>query len=216
MRKISYQDFLRRKKPYFGFSPPFPTITFLFPFHCNKKLIFGDFEKCSFSSLCFVASDARRLAEVIKQALLVLCFLTLLIKWRKNMSAFIVTKLHIDLIVTVLAEKKCYSIKKVLEKYNHDFDKIGQILLDENYRSVNYRYSENDKTPKYKFAKYKGRISIGQALKALDCLDYQSCECSDYDDSEAKEIITTSQFFFLNEIKCRDLEYQKSEWCIYD
>lgn len=128
------------------------------------------------------------------------------------MSAFIVTKTHIDAIVTTISSQTCYSVKELVKNYQANFDLIGQILWNENYKSVNYRYNENEPNPTYFFS-YKF-VNLGQSLKAIDCLNYQSCEHPDYEKSEAKNILNTLGKVLLGKMKELNTEYQKAEWLI--
>jgi hypothetical protein len=68
-----------------------------------------------------------------------------------------------------------------------DLSKMAQILLDENYKSVNHRYKENDSdTINFEF---EPALSCVQIIKACECYDYQACETKEYKDSAAKRII---------------------------
>ena len=129
------------------------------------------------------------------------------------MSAFIVNKTHIDAIITTIVD--CPNIN--IGRYENALNSIGQILWDENYKSVNYRYNEDEKPPQYIHrVKYVGLI---QAIKAINCLNYQSCEHPDYYNSESKKIQDSAKEFllkkwqFLNpnsDKKAFDAEYEKA------
>lgn len=68
---------------------------------------------------------------------------------------------------------------------------IGNILWQENARSVNYRYKEAYPADKLTARDISLSFDIQplQLLRALDCLEYQSCETPDFADSEAFIII---------------------------
>lgn len=66
-----------------------------------------------------------------------------------------------------------------VDSLRHD---IGQSLLDQNYASVNYRYSEEDATPEYKFEDVY--INEGLVKSCMDCYIYQACETEDFFKSE--------------------------------
>lgn len=76
--------------------------------------------------------------------------------------------------------------------------RIGQLLLHENYLSVNYRYREDDQTPRYTFKRFdvfdiKGTrrpLKPIDIVKLCDCLDYQSCEHPGWPDSWARDFLT--------------------------
>ena len=59
---------------------------------------------------------------------------------------------------------------------------IGQSLLDENYRSVNYRYREEEKAPKYSYKDVE--INEGVLLGCINCYIYQACETDDFFESK--------------------------------
>jgi hypothetical protein len=89
------------------------------------------------------------------------------------MSAFIVSKRHIDALVT--------PFYKTMEMTNE----IGQRLWEQNHRSVNHRYSQQTPTPKYDFVPCHARLNDNgeqsyltalDYLKLLDSFEYQSCE----------------------------------------
>jgi ABC-type uncharacterized transport system ATPase subunit len=129
------------------------------------------------------------------------------------MSAFIVNKTHIDAIVTAIVD--CPNIN--ISRCESALNSIGQILWDENYKSVNYRYNEDEKTPKY-LHKVK-HVSLVQAIKAINCLNYQSCEHPEYDNSESKKIQNSAKEFLFkkwqfhnpkSDKKVFDAEYEKA------
>lgn len=92
---------------------------------------------------------------------------------------------------------------------------IGQLLLDENVRSVNARYKE-DTFPDAYAAPGKGDPVIGtlrtvdpvQALKLCGCVDYQSCETDDWH--------TTDAYWMLNTIRDEAIRalpgYNEANW----
>lgn len=96
------------------------------------------------------------------------------------MSACICSNRHINVVTTAYAE-----IAKIDDPA--ELQRIAEVLLAENYRSVNRRYGFNDKPDPIKF-RWEVVPPIGQN-KAAACLDYQSCEHKGYEDSEAFQII---------------------------
>jgi hypothetical protein len=74
-------------------------------------------------------------------------------------------------------------------------DEAGQLLTDENARSVNYRYREDETAPKYSYR----FISLESAavgmpvavlvLGSVRCLRYQSCEAPDYAETRAARFL---------------------------
>lgn len=115
------------------------------------------------------------------------------------MSAFIVSKKHIDAICeyVVRNKKNGYGIPE-------DPSELGQILWRENHRSVNSRYKEREKTPEYKFETTDLCITAAGFMKLLHCLDYQSCEHKSYDRSKAHKYIRELAFRVANQVEGYD------------
>lgn len=63
-------------------------------------------------------------------------------------------------------------------------DELGQALLRENVRSVNYRYSQ--RSPVGEPYEYHGgrRLTVPEAIMAIRGYEYQACERPDFDRSE--------------------------------
>jgi hypothetical protein len=74
-------------------------------------------------------------------------------------------------------------------------DEVGQILLDENYRSVHHRYQDRTEGHFGKAGSYKFKpqpVVLPDAitmLKLCNNYGYQACENDDYDQSIAFKII---------------------------
>jgi len=100
------------------------------------------------------------------------------------MSAFEVCKAHIDAILTFAA----FGLPRHLALKADKLDEVGQVLVDANVESVNYRYNEKDAADPYHFCRVR-TLSPVEMLKALDCLEYQCCEPNDWKDSIAKKYI---------------------------
>ena len=109
------------------------------------------------------------------------------------MSAFVVSNEHINALVN-FGLKSTYWDPETECRESIDLktaQRVGQILLDENVRSVNYRYSdESVPTPVFKF-KIGGGYTAVQIIKAAHCLDYQSCETPDWEKTLAHSILET-------------------------
>ena len=121
------------------------------------------------------------------------------------MSAFIVSKKHIDAICeyVVINKKNGYGIPD-------DPNELGQILWKENHRSVNSRYSEKSKSPKYQFETTDLRTTAADFMKLLHCLDYQSCEHPKYDKSKAHKYIRELAYRAASDV----VGYDEAEWGI--
>ena len=113
------------------------------------------------------------------------------------MSAYIVSNMTISAIVDGIALVDEYSyIGKLARK---DPKKVGQMLLDENYRSVNERYDEDDKPYEFKFVSGEPgwseefmtphHFTYGQVLGSANCYEYQTCEYEGYDKTETWEAV---------------------------
>jgi len=107
------------------------------------------------------------------------------------MSANILNKKHFDAL--------CKFAKQHNMVFNHEgktlrasehIDEIGQILINENYRSVNYRYGENEQPEQYQYCDaVKTTLSPIQIIKACANYVYQACETPDYEETSAIQII---------------------------
>ena len=117
------------------------------------------------------------------------------------MSAWIVSKYHIDAILT--AYKQWSPDKPDFDA----LDALGQKLTNENYKSVNHRYDTDEAPPKYEF-KLTAPHNPLQIVKAAHCLDYQSCEHAGWKRSKAKKFLERMVHIAVS----RHPEYEKSEW----
>lgn len=77
-------------------------------------------------------------------------------------------------------------------------NQVGQMLLDENVKSVSYRYDDSGITDlpgrlnaewlipfKYKSSPFAKTPKAVECLKLISCYEYQSCEHPDWHESEA-------------------------------
>ncbi len=72
-------------------------------------------------------------------------------------------------------------------------------LLDQNYKSVNYRYSEDVQTPEYEYEDVPFEdFNEGVLCGCIDCFEYQACETDDY--------FTSAMHDSLQEVKNKMLE----------
>lgn len=113
------------------------------------------------------------------------------------MSAWVVSKHHINLLVSAAIER-AIEIRlshgcEPVPASGDAAEAIGLMLFTENVRSVVYRYRISG-TPEeagylqelaeYRFRFYPG-IRRSAIAQAVSCYDYQSCECDDYRDTPA-------------------------------
>jgi hypothetical protein len=95
-------------------------------------------------------------------------------------------------------------------------DEIGSVILAQNVASVAYRYSEPIVPGEnvYKFRQHRGvyandrRKVIAQALKAISCIEYQSCEDPGWYGSDARQILNFMARSLANKLP----EISGAEW----
>ena len=125
------------------------------------------------------------------------------------MSAYVVSKAHIDAIVTfaVGGTRRVGTVKRMAEGAGHskyvsssDYtpSQIGTALWAENHASVNYRYTETTPVPAYVFrpkchgstcTKPTRQLTPLDIIKLCQSLKYQSCEHPAWDASFAKDFL---------------------------
>lgn len=89
------------------------------------------------------------------------------------MSAFIVNDNTINAVLG-------FADKYDLDNFDcSDLSALGQLLVDENYRSVNHRYDENNTPHTFVYARYT--VPATAALQHLSCIEYQLCEPKDWE-----------------------------------
>lgn len=108
------------------------------------------------------------------------------------MSAFIVSKSHIDAIVSLFLALEREDSREPIQLQREIGTKIGKMLWSENHKSVNARYGYRDRTPDYRFTPspiedLSVAKSIGAALVAS--LRYQSCEHDEWKHSKANQFL---------------------------
>jgi hypothetical protein len=99
------------------------------------------------------------------------------------MSAWIVSKAHIDVLVHALGVREMFP-------EGMDPDAVGTMLWQECHDSVNYRYSESTPTPPYVYTAPPAEWTPGDLLHQIACYHYQSCEHPGWDTSTAKALTT--------------------------
>jgi len=133
------------------------------------------------------------------------------------MSAWIVSKGHIDVLVTAVKEHGEWSLSN---------DALGRLLWNENLESLKYRYPndgdgqrpgpngfrDNDvNTYKYRTPSAELLTPVAQ-LKLAESYDYQSCEHPQYQDSAARQIVRS----LINTLKVGvsedSEEYEDAPW----
>lgn len=109
------------------------------------------------------------------------------------MSAWFVSKAHIDALVT-------YALDHAIRP-KPDGTALGRLLWEENAKSLRYRYSDADKAWDLADAQtYVFRpayVSSVDVFKAAQSYDYQSCEHPEWPTSDAKRIVDVIQASIL-------------------
>lgn len=108
------------------------------------------------------------------------------------MSAFTLSNKHINAMLSA-AKWVHFGFGYYWNNERHtgcDMRELGQKLMDENYRSVNYRYSDETEAPRFKWNAYPQQHTAVQVIRLCDCYNYQTCETPDWQETEAYAIYT--------------------------
>jgi hypothetical protein len=125
------------------------------------------------------------------------------------MSAYTVDKATIDALLTVWlaldarddGSDEPPEVRATVPLTARDLASVGQMLWDANYRSVNYRYGEKHRAPRYWFESLPLadlETACRRVLGAIHSLEYQSCETPDYP--------TTTAYRFVRDLRARACE----------
>ena len=127
------------------------------------------------------------------------------------MSAFVVSDKHINTMLSFgsrhidrisLPDGQILSFKDA-----NDLQIMAEIMLKENYRSVNYRSRENEGSHQIKF-EFEYKYTPIQIVKACQCFDYQCCETDDWKESNAYRINSWLMSSAISELP----GYDQAEW----
>jgi hypothetical protein len=112
------------------------------------------------------------------------------------MSAYMVSENHLHALVNyALQHNLDYRTPDRRVRITRDSaEEVGQLLSDENYRSVHRRYSDRaadyfGKPPAYRFKLVLALPGAVAMLKLCHCYAYQACETDDWESSIAFHII---------------------------
>src|SRR6266850_3097204 len=107
------------------------------------------------------------------------------------MSAYVVHTDTIDYLVTAARLWRLASDGYLpYDARNLTDSELGNVLLSENVRSVNYRYSEQDEAPVYEYRSMRfDAIDAVAVLKSVQCVNYQSCETDDWKGTLAHRVL---------------------------
>ena len=142
------------------------------------------------------------------------------------MSAWIVSKEHIDYLITAGLSLDQFGVswrvgpnrvKLTLENATQ----IGRLLWIENLKSVACRYpddkgngdrpgygDQDDTIEQYRYARSRNAVSVVQALKAIHCYEYQSCEHRQWERSQAKRFCTSLESSLVRNVP----GYDEATW----
>lgn len=151
------------------------------------------------------------------------------------MSAFIVTKTHIDHVVAAIMQigVATGSVTEEEDKHGGFRDRIGQWLIEMNIRAVDCRYNERNPVPLYRntyMGSAKTLAELVKRYKAIQCLAYQCCEGNVPETPLYKQLIAAEntvasmilpghpdlQYFDASDIIGRMPEYKAAPWGIAD
>jgi hypothetical protein len=93
------------------------------------------------------------------------------------LSAFVVDKAHIDTLTNA-------AIQLLVIKPS-EAESLGQLLWDENQRSVNYKYGENEEVTEYERDVFDAPFHPIAILCVLRAYEYQAEETADWEETEA-------------------------------
>lgn len=150
------------------------------------------------------------------------------------MSAFVVDKVHIDALVDAAMSRSgrswplsWYWAKAPMQRFDLDYsnaDAVGSMLWAENVRSVQRRYPDTIDSGEYpgpadfatveiltyRFECLAPHLSPVEALKALACYEYQSCEHDGWADSQARAFCDALRHDLINRLP----GYAEAQWSV--
>jgi len=143
------------------------------------------------------------------------------------MSAFVVEKSHINAMLHSAFQAglkyrgnfSWYFEKEHKELTTDNADEIGQMLLDENIKSVGHRYEDSEITDlpgradadyilPFVYKPFTRSPKPVEALKITGCYEYQSCEHPEWEASEAKAFCDALQHRLIDMLP----GYEEAPW----
>lgn len=125
------------------------------------------------------------------------------------MSAYIEEPAHINVVVSYFTSRVTGNglWHEFSDGYNYmtpqNAHEVADLLYNQNVRSVNHRYNELTGNEGYNFEYIEGvreRYSIAEIGKALDGLEYQSCETDDYHQTAAYQVLHEMRKALLSQL----------------
>lgn len=125
------------------------------------------------------------------------------------MSCFVCSDKHFQVIAKTLVSTKCY-INGLGELTSNNIQSWIDVVHAQNLRSYEYRYKErcDDAAPQYDSK--VAQVSVIEAYKLLDSLEYQSCETENYRDTVAYKYLMLAKDSLIN----KHPDYEKAQWSI--
>ena len=124
------------------------------------------------------------------------------------MSCFIVSENEVKLVAIYAATD--YNGKVDLKKATD----VANTLYRANYRGVNYRYNDKNHAPKLRVSDFDVRglshHGAAQIAMSIRCINYQSCDPSNWEKSKACKILRELGFNLL--AKLAELSNQPHKW----
>lgn len=128
------------------------------------------------------------------------------------MSAFILSDKHINTILTFANAHNVYVYWRG-KAYNaqlvEHLQRMAQIMTNENYKSVNYRYNTHE-IPHANVFHFETGATPVQVIKACHSYEYQCCETKDWTSSLAKRI--NDSILRIATMKLKG--YEEAEWSL--
>lgn len=134
------------------------------------------------------------------------------------MSTFVVSENHIQSIVGFASKYQEFSCQEL--------DRLCNMLMIENIKSYGYRYSDEEVSDILAFYQGEGAMRFDskyafsrlvkplEAYKAVECYQYQACEHTAWEKSEAKEFTDKVLRRALSEYFRQSEEYNAIPWGI--
>ena len=128
------------------------------------------------------------------------------------MSAFLCNAYHINALANWATTPRRVDYYWNGKRHDaNDARYIANVLHNQNLRSVNARYGDDNDT-EIAFERFAPDLTPVQVIKAVNCLDYQSCETDDWPETEAYAICQAIIARAINHLP----GYDNAEWELTD
>lgn len=111
------------------------------------------------------------------------------------MSAFTVSDKHISAMLQAMNTPQMYHGYVFSYWWEGEWKEIrdkqylGQVLKNENYRSVNFRYDDNEETLPFTYQTPEKRYTPVEIIALCNCFNYQACETDNWKETKAYSIM---------------------------